>query len=70
MVKQKVSISLDKELIKKINEITKETHFSFSAIINQLLWDITSNDIAKNFMKLSELKLFKKLAKDIKKENN
>jgi len=39
MVKHKVSISLDEEIVKSVEKIAKERHLNFSTAINQLLWE-------------------------------
>jgi len=38
-MKQKISITLDKEIIKKIQETAKDLHMNFSSWLNQFLWN-------------------------------
>ena len=43
-MKDKISITLDKEIIKKIKELAKDSHMNFSSWLNQFLW----NNLPKN----------------------
>jgi len=63
MVKHKVSISLDGEVVKAVSSIAKEIHLSFSTTVNQLLWKIIGRE------KIRDL-ILKKTRKSKSKDEN